>query len=578
MTIDQLKLLKYITVGTIQRSEVWESAGPYLRLNLSNPRQLLHHLEHKLPEIPVCFCGSPLNWHPDKRQYRAFCSKKCTAIGSVSKAKQTSLEKYGTEHYSQSAEFSKQVKSTSIAKFGTEHYSQTEEFKARIISTNIKNFGVPYASQSNEIQHKTEATCLARFGETSPLKSQRIKDQIEKTNIEKYGNRNPLLNPSIAEAVRQTNLAKYQVEYPSQNPNIAAKIGNTRKTNYYDPDILAKLNDSGWLIEQNKNVTISEVAKILNVSPSNLCKYYHKHNINIVYHSTTELERKFLSYFTSKNIKIEIKNRKLIAPKEIDVFFPDHNLGIEINGGYWHTEQHRPNKNDHLNKTILAEQHGFDLWQFWDWELNNNWELIISKIEHRLGLSTKLHARKLKIQLVTNQEKNEFLDANHVQGPCQSKVNIALVDHENKILMLGTFGKSRFNKNATWELIRLAATQNTSVTGGASKILSHFVKNYMNGQETLISYCHRRFSNGNVYKKLNFAQTHITAPGYVYVKQGLPAGSRNQWQKHLLKTKLSVFDETLTETENMKINGYYRAWDCGQLVFTFTKIVPNDRN
>ena len=51
----------------------------------------------------------------------------------------------------------------------------------------------------------------------------------------------------------------------------------------------------------------------------------------------------------------------------------------------------------------------------------------------------------------------------------------------------------------------------------------------------------------------------------------ISAGTRYQFQKHTLQTKLENFNKDLTETENMKLNGYFRAWDCGQLVFTFTK-------
>ncbi|QQV87837.1 hypothetical protein [Campylobacter phage CJLB-7] len=37
--------------------------------------------------------------------------------------------------------------------------------------------------------------------------------------------------------------------------------------------------------------------------------------------------------------------------------------------------------------------------------------------------------------------------------------------------------------------------------------------------------------------------------------------------KHKLKDKLEKFDPNLTESENMKLNGYNRVWDCGQGVW-----------
>ena len=38
-------------------------------------------------------------------------------------------------------------------------------------------------------------------------------------------------------------------------------------------------------------------------------------------------------------------------------------------------------------------------------------------------------------------------------------------------------------------------------------------------------------------------------------------------QKFKLKNILDVFDESKTEVENMKANGYHRIFDCGNLVF-----------
>jgi hypothetical protein len=38
--------------------------------------------------------------------------------------------------------------------------------------------------------------------------------------------------------------------------------------------------------------------------------------------------------------------------------------------------------------------------------------------------------------------------------------------------------------------------------------------------------------------------------------------------KHKLKNKLKVYDETLTEHENMRLNGLYRVYDAGSSSFS----------
>ena len=46
--------------------------------------------------------------------------------------------------------------------------------------------------------------------------------------------------------------------------------------------------------------------------------------------------------------------------------------------------------------------------------------------------------------------------------------------------------------------------------------------------------------------------------------------SRVKFQKHKLKNILEVFDENLSESENMYNNGYRKIYDSGNLVFIKT--------
>lgn len=565
-----LENLKYLTIEKIQQYPEWSLLKQYYDAGINNPRQLIYHALHNLDSIPSCKCGNNLSWNSDKREYRKFCSKRCTAIFSIEKIKEKNLSAIGVEWHSQTQKWAAKIKETSLNKFGVDHYSQTEEFRNRVKQTNIKKFGVEYPAQSNIIQEKIKDKFTQTYGVSNPLLDKSIQKHIAATNIQKYGVINPLSNFSIQDKVKQTNLLKYQTEYPMKNSEVSKKAGIIRKEKYYSPEILSKLNDPRWLQEQNQLLTVSEISKLLGVSSSNLCKYFNRYNIEITYHTTTELERKFLEHFSKLGITVEIKNRNIITPKEIDVYFSDILLGIEINGGYWHSDEFNTNKNKHLEKLNLAYSSNIELWQFWDWEVEEHWDLIISKIMYKLGKANKLFARKLKLKNVANTQKTEFLELNHIQGDCPSSINIGLYEHDT-LVMIGTFGKTRFSKKSKWELLRLASKNNTTVVGGASKIVSYFKNNFMLEGESLISYCHKRFSNGKVYLNSGFSFLHSSPPGYVYVKRGKYAGSRNQWQKHLLKDKLNLYDDNLSEVENMRANGYYRLWDCGQNVYRLTK-------
>ena len=86
--------------------------------------------------------------------------------------------------------------------------------------------------------------------------------------------------------------------------------------------------------------------------------------------------------------------------------------------------------------------------------------------------------------------------------------------------------------------------------------------------KSIITYADARYGIGIGYHKCGFKFIGTTSPGYSYIKTGTRKRlSRLQFQKHLLEHKLEMFDENLTEWENMQLNGYDRIWDCGNFVY-----------
>ena len=568
---DILDQKKYLTLNDLKKSVLWDELLFYFNIGCNNPRQILYHFKTKQVEIPKCLCNNKLEWNQDLRQYRTYCSKKCSAKCTIDLKKQNNLTKFGVEWHSQLPDWQDKVKKTSLRKFGVEHYSQTQEFLQQTITTNQKNYGEDFAAKNIQIKEKTQLTVLKKYGVKNPAQCEEVKEKIKKTNLEKYGVENPLSSKDIQNKIKDTNLEKYGQTFAMQNSDISTKAVLTRQQNYYDPDSYNKLLDIDWLKAQHEQFTISEIAQQIKVSPSNLAKHFHKHNLTIKYHSITALERKFIEYFDSNNISYILKDRSILAPKEIDLYLPDFKFGIEINGAYWHSEEFNKQKLDHLNKQDMAKQKNITLWQFWDWEVEQNWSLILSKIEYFCKRSKKLGARSFHVKLVPNDEKIKFLIENHIQGNCSSKINLGLYNDQGQLYMISTFGQSRFSKKYKWELLRLCSLKKYSIAGGASKLINHFVKHYMQTNESLISYAQKRFSDGHLYPQLGFIQLPDSPPNYVYVKAGKLCGSRNQWQKHMLRNKLHYYDHGLSEKDNMKLNGYYRLWDCGNSCWLLTK-------
>ena len=192
-----------------------------------------------------------------------------------------------------------------------------------------------------------------------------------------------------------------------------------------------------------------------------------------------------------------------------------------------------------------------------------------SRLKNLLGIyDATVYARKCKVREVTSKESKIFQEANHIQGACNSSVNLGLY-FNNELISLMTFGKCRFNKNYEWELLRFCNKLGYHVPGSAGKLLKHFEKTY--NPKSLISYADRRWSIGKLYDALGFTLDHISRPNYWYYKNGdYELKSRVNFQKHKLKDKLEKFDPKLSESENMKNNGYLKIYDCGNLVYVKT--------
>jgi hypothetical protein len=200
-----------------------------------------------------------------------------------------------------------------------------------------------------------------------------------------------------------------------------------------------------------------------------------------------------------------------------------------------------------------------------------NKDIVKSRLKHVLGLNTDvIYARKCEIKNVDKVLCDEFLKHHHTQGSIKTfNVGVGLF-YNSELVSIMTFGKNRLalGNNKTmigeYEMYRYATSK--TIVGGASKLLSYFIKTYK--PTKIISYADRRWSEGNLYEKLGFIKKSNGVPNYWYFKPGyFNRYHRFNFRKDQLQKKLEVFDPMLTEWENMQNNGWDRIWDCGNLKY-----------
>ena len=273
----------------------------------------------------------------------------------------------------------------------------------------------------------------------------------------------------------------------------------------------------------------------------------------------------FLSKYIS-HIKYNV--RSIIFPYELDIYVPEKKIAIEYNGVYWHRAESPEDKKRHLNKTNLCEKLGIHLIHIFENEWKTKQEIIKSRIKNLLGIyDNVIYARNCEIKQLSSKDSNKFIDENHLQGHTNCAINLGLF-HNDELVSVMTFSKTRFSKQYEYELVRFCSKLNYHIPGAASKLLKYFERNYK--PKSLISYADRRWTStfNSVYQKLGFTFSHASSPNYWYFLQSSTClESRVKYQKHKLKNLLEKFDPNKTEYENMQDNGYFRIFDCGNLVF-----------
>lgn len=276
------------------------------------------------------------------------------------------------------------------------------------------------------------------------------------------------------------------------------------------------------------------------------------------------LEQEFgISADTSVRFKTD-NNRNL----EFDIYYPDYNLAIEVNGIYWHSDEVRP-RNYHQWKSDYAEQNHINLIHIFEDDWFRKREQYISMIGNYLKSNLiSLNARDCYISAISGAEAGKFYNQNHLQGSVISQIHLGLFYKENLVSVM-SFSGSRYNKSYQWELTRFANHIHTNIRGSASKLLSHFIRNH--NPKSIVSYANRLWSQGNLYRKLGFVETHRSQPSYFYIdrKTGVRL-SRYQCQRKYLPALLGTgFEESKSESENMKDNGYLKIHNSGTITFVY---------
>lgn len=453
------------------------------------------------------------------------------------------------------------------------------------------------SAKNNTTKIKREETNLKLYNVDNVAKLQSVKDKQEETNLKKYGFKSTFQSPEVRKLWSENYEKNHGYIHCFQDPKVKAKIA-IRQEEY-------SMRKFG-----TKNVMISdewrkEVKLIQNITTFNRFKNIYsdeydffnyenyifniKHlecgnsfeinidRMNLRHNSKNPIclhcfpisendsicEKEMMNWVLSLGLEA-YKDKKILNGKELDIYIPSHNIAIEHNGVYYHSDLFTPN-DYHLNKTTVCEENGIQLLHIWsdEWKYKKN--IVKSIIKNQLGLiENKIYARKCEIREISDSYiVQEFLYGNHILGKTKNlTIKIGLY-YNNELVSLMCFK----NKDNDIELVRFCNKIDTNVIGGANKLFKHFINNY--DFNKIISFSDYRLFDGKLYEILGFNNIGLNKPDFYWTKDDIRYPKRT-FRKNKIK-KEPFYDESKTLVEMMKSQKYNRIYHCGLVKWEYKK-------
>jgi hypothetical protein len=268
------------------------------------------------------------------------------------------------------------------------------------------------------------------------------------------------------------------------------------------------------------------------------------------------------------------RDRVQINPFELDVYIATKNIAFEMCGLHWHSERIKGTvaRTKHIEKLKLCQSKNIRLITIFEDEWVLNKEATKAYITAILGCKNQIiGARKTKV----NWDKGrEFVKRWHLQGAGRGS-HVAL-EFNGEIVAVAVFAKADASRNSVkrgrYELIRYAVKPGISVPGGLGKLVKEFWLKTPEATE-LISYSDNRWSEGGIYKALNFTKVSDNAPSFWYFKHHtLKRYHRFTFRASVVKKMFP--NETGTAWEILLRNDYNRIWDCGTITWKMERAIP----
>ena len=397
-------------------------------------------------------------------------------------------------------------KDTVMRKYGVENVSQSEEIKEKKRNTSIKNFGVD--------NHTKLESSRKRYSE---LNKKNAKSRMSK-----------------ASKTREDNILKFEQE----NDCISLIHLNKRDNIGYDKygrfsEAIHKMGLDYLEYKDNIFVKNEDVPKI------------HEYRKICHEHLTSYFENDILDFVKSIYDGEVLNNiRKIIYPKELDIYIPQKKVAIECDGLYWHSDKMKPN-DYHFNKTLACEEKGIRLLHIFEDEWNFKKEICKSIIAESLGIYKNIiNSQECVVKEISEILAKEFLENNSIY---EFKIanNYFGLFYNNELIYVVSLKDKQY-------IVQECAKLNTFVENGLNKLINFIITQTNNSVFIEVD---RRLQNIEFYKYCGFEKVSESEPNYFYIFGG-------KREKEISK---------LAENYRFSEEETRRIYDCGIIKMKFSK-------
>ena len=264
----------------------------------------------------------------------------------------------------------------------------------------------------------------------------------------------------------------------------------------------------------------------------------------------------FLEQFTPV-----IRNtRKIIPPKEVDIYLPEYDLCIEVNGVYYHSNKFKAENSDRDKRDLIVSA-GMDFLAIWEDEWLYKKDVVKAHLISRVGMTPeKVYARNTEVVAMTYGESSEFMDRHHIQGKSRGSIYLGLRDKLGEVVAAMVLLR---RSTGVLEVARYATSKN--VPGGHSKLINYTERTYQ--YDYLVTFADLQVSSGRLYMATGWTKDREIGQDYKYVVGLRRVHKFNYRKKRFVDDPDLKYVEGLTEKQLADLNNIYRVYDYGKIRF-----------